>query len=77
MTSSGKTSIVDAIQEKRNILVVANDFFEQLIGDSYENQSAEQAACMARNIPYALRVETDKLSPEACAEIASERCFDF
>ena len=37
-------------------------------GDRYEQQSEEQAAIMARGIDYALRVETDKLSPEECAE---------
>lgn len=37
-------------------------------GDRYEAQSAEQAAIMAQGIRYALRVETDKMSPEACAE---------
>ena len=37
-------------------------------GDRYESQSAEQAEIMAQGIEYALRVETDKLSPEECAE---------
>lgn len=38
-------------------------------GDRCENQSAEQADIMARGISYALRVETDQLSPEECAEV--------
>ena len=37
-------------------------------GDRYENQSAEQAAIMARNIRYAMIVHTDKNTPEECAE---------
>ena len=37
-------------------------------GDRYENQSAEQAAIMARNIRYAMAVHTDKNTPEECAE---------
>lgn len=37
-------------------------------GDRYEMQSEEQAALMAQGIDYALRVETDKMSPEECAE---------
>ena len=37
-------------------------------GDRYEKQSDEQAAIMAQGIDYALRVETDKLTPEECAE---------
>ena len=37
-------------------------------GDRYENQSAEQAAIMARNIRYAMTVHTDKITPEECAE---------
>ena len=38
-------------------------------GDRYESQSEEQFHLMARNIPYALRVETDKHTPEECAEM--------
>lgn len=37
-------------------------------GDRYERQSDEQAAMMAQGIDYALRVDTDKLSPEECAD---------
>lgn len=37
-------------------------------GDRWEGQSEEQAALMARDIPYALRVETDLHTPEECAE---------
>ncbi len=37
-------------------------------GDRYENQSAEQAAIMARNIRYVMTVHTDKNTPEECAE---------
>ncbi len=37
VTSSGKTSIVDALQERRGTFfyVVANDLFEQMIGERY------------------------------------------
>ncbi len=37
VTSSGKTSIVDALQEREDIFfyVVANDLFEQMVGDKY------------------------------------------
>lgn len=37
-------------------------------GDRYETQSEEQAALMARDIPYALRVETHLHTPQECAE---------
>ena len=37
-------------------------------GDRYETQSEEQAELMARDIPYSLRVETDRHTPEECAE---------
>lgn len=37
VTSSGKTSIVEALQERDDVFfyVVANDLFEQMIGDKY------------------------------------------
>ena len=151
VTSSGKTSIVDALQDREDVFfyVVANDLFEQMVGerflrenywkylseavrlmyhsaklysdmgknvlidgilvereelrphyqtfteimrdnpvdivevacpleicrernlargDRYETQSEEQAAIMAQGIRYSLRVETDKMTPEECAE---------
>lgn len=37
-------------------------------GDRYESQSAEQAAVMAQNIPYSLRVNTAEQSPARCAQ---------
>ena len=37
-------------------------------GDRYETQSEEQAALMAPDIPYTLRVETNLHTPQACAE---------
>ena len=36
-------------------------------GDRYETQSEEQAAIMAQGIEYALRVDTDAMTPEECA----------
>ncbi len=37
VTSSGKTSIVEALQEREDVFfyVVANDLFEQMVGDKY------------------------------------------
>lgn len=37
VTSSGKTSIVEALQEREDIFfyVVANDLFQQMVGDKY------------------------------------------
>ena len=37
VTSSGKTSIVEALQERKDIFfyVVANDLFEQMVGEKY------------------------------------------
>ena len=37
VTSSGKTSIVEALQERKDIFfyVVANDLFEQMVGEEY------------------------------------------
>lgn len=150
VTSSGKTSIVDALQERDEpfFYVVANDLFEQMVGerflrenywkhlseviilmyhtaklysdlgknvlidgilvereqiaphyarlreilkenpldivevfcpleicrqrniargDRYETQSQEQAALMAENIAYSMRVDTGLHSPEECA----------
>ncbi|MBP3648726.1 MAG: AAA family ATPase [Clostridia bacterium] len=36
-------------------------------GDRYETQSEEQAALMAQNIHYTMRVDTSQNSPEQCA----------
>lgn len=36
-------------------------------GDRYENQSHEQAAVMAQNVHYDLRLDTSLLSPTQCA----------
>ena len=44
-------------------------------GDRYEDQSDEQAACMAANIPYCLRVDTSLHSPDACAEMIIHALF--
>ena len=37
VTSSGKTSIVDALQERRDVFfyVVANDLFQEMVGEQY------------------------------------------
>lgn len=37
-------------------------------GDRYEAQSDEQAAIMAQGIRYALRVDTERMTPAECAE---------
>ena len=37
-------------------------------GDRYESQSQEQQEMMAEQIDYSCRVETDKNSPDECAE---------
>ena len=37
-------------------------------GDRYETQSEEQAALMAKDIRYRMRVDTGVYSPEECAE---------
>lgn len=151
LTSSGKTTLVDALQSRREVYfyVVANDLFEQMVGEDYlredywkhlapvillmyrtaammsdlgchvlidgilverpeiaphyrqlmdiigdrpldvidvscpvevcearnanrpdrwVGQSAEQAELMNKEIRYSLRVETDKRSPEECAD---------
>ena len=44
-------------------------------GDRYESQSAEQAALMAKGIRYSMRVETDRHSPEECADMILRRLF--
>lgn len=152
VTSSGKTSIVEALQARRDVFfyVVANDLFQEMIGeeylkedywkylgeviimmyhtaklfsdmgknviidsilverdgiaphyermreilhdnpldivevfcpldicrqrnidrgDRYPSQSDEQAALMAKDIAYSMRVDTDRLSPEECADV--------
>lgn len=158
VTSSGKTSIVDALQQRDEpfFYVVANDLFEQMVGDRFlredywkylseviilmyhtaklysdmgkhvlidgilvereqlkphygqlvsilkdnpldivevycpletcrlrniargdrwEQQSAEQAALMAQNISYSMRVDTQRYSPEECAAQIVETLF--
>lgn len=158
VTSSGKTSIVEALQARRDVFfyVVANDLFQEMIGedylkedywkylgevilmmyhtaklfsdmgkhviidsilveregiaphyarmkeilrdnpldivevfcplavcrqrnidrgDRYETQSEEQAELMAENIRYSLRVDTGRLSPEACADVILKNLF--
>jgi adenylylsulfate kinase/chloramphenicol 3-O phosphotransferase len=42
-------------------------------GDRYENQSAEQAKLMAKDIRYAMTVHTDQKTPEECAEDIVQR----
>ena len=152
VTSSGKTSIVEALQARRDVFfyVVANDLFQEMIGeeylkedywkylgeviimmyhtaklfsdmgknviidsilverdgiaphyermreilhdnpldivevfcpldicrqrnidrgDRYPSQSDEQAALMAKDIAYSMRVDTVRLSPEECADV--------
>ena len=44
-------------------------------GDRYESQSEEQAALMAKDIRYSMRVDTSELSPEACAEAILRELF--
>ena len=158
VTSSGKTSIVEALQARRDVFfyVVANDLFQEMIGedylkadywkylgevilmmyhtaklfsdmgknvlidsilveregiaphysrmmeilrdnpldivdvycppeicrqrninrgDRYESQSDEQAALMAKDIRYSLRVDTGRLSPEECADTILRELF--
>ena len=158
VTSSGKTTIVEALQARRDVFfyVVANDLFEQMIGeeylredywkylgeairlmyhtaklfsdlgknvlidgilveregvsphyarlcavlrdnpldvvevycpleicrqrnlargDRYESQSEEQAALMAKDIRYSMRVDTGVSSPEECADQIIRKLF--
>jgi len=44
-------------------------------GDRYESQSDEQAALMAKDIRYSLRVDTGSLSPEECADTILRELF--
>ena len=44
-------------------------------GDRYETQSEEQAALMAENINYRMRVDTNRYSPEECAAQIMESLF--
>ena len=44
-------------------------------GDRYETQSEEQAGLMAENIPYSLRVDTSRLSPEECGDVILKALF--
>ncbi len=44
-------------------------------GDRYETQSEEQYALMSKQIPYTMRVETDRYSPEECAAQIVEALF--
>lgn len=60
VTSAGKTSIVDAMQNR---------------GDRGEFQSHEQAKHMPQNVEYALEVDTSVLSSEECAEIIVKTIF--
>lgn len=44
-------------------------------GDRYASQSEEQAALMAKDIRYSLRVDTSLLSPEECADVILKELF--
>ena len=44
-------------------------------GDRYETQSEEQAALMAKDIRYRMRVDTGVNSPEECAEQILQELF--
>lgn len=45
-------------------------------GDRFESQSDEQQELMAKNIEYALRVDTSLHSPVECAEMIVEGLFE-
>ena len=44
-------------------------------GDRYETQSEEQAALMAPDIRYSMRVDTSVYSPEECADMIVRQLF--
>ena len=44
-------------------------------GDRYESQSEEQAALMAKDIRYSMRVDTGVSSPEECADQIIRKLF--
>ncbi len=44
-------------------------------GDRYPSQSEEQAALMAQNIAYSLRVDTSLFSPQECADQIAAALF--
>ena len=44
-------------------------------GDRYESQSGEQAALMAKDIRYSMRVDTGVSSPEECADQIIRKLF--
>ena len=44
-------------------------------GDRYESQSEEQAALMAKDIRYSMRVDTSVSSPEECADQIIRKLF--
>ncbi len=44
-------------------------------GDRYESQSGEQAALMAKDIRYNMRVDTSVSSPEECADQIIRKLF--
>ena len=46
-----------------------------LRGDRQENQSDEQQELMAKDIPYAFRVDTSCHSPAECADLIVEKLF--
>ncbi len=92
VTSAGKTSIVEALQERDDIFfyVVANDLFQEMIGDKYlrENywkylseviimmyHTAKLNSDMGKNIEYTLRVDTCLFSADECADIVVKKLF--
>lgn len=46
-----------------------------LRNDRYESQSQEQATIMAQNVRYDLRLDTNCLTPDQCAQIIIEHFF--
>lgn len=44
-------------------------------GDRYESQSREQAEIMAEDIVYSCRVDSDRMTPDECADEIMKRLF--
>ena len=74
----GKNVLIDGILVERKqirphyqqLLEIMKDSPLDIIqrGDRYETQSEEQAALMAKEIRYSMKVDTSLLTPEECAE---------
>ena len=83
VTSSGKTSIVEALQARRDVFfyVVANDLFQEMVGEEYLKEDSVNYTVSfngkARyNMEFPVDADNDTLQKEVIADERSEKWME-